>query len=77
MSSSSSHSCSCPSRSCSCPSPSYTCPSGSSTSRARWLTWHACMVRSSSCLMTVPARASADAYNSYVSARARLKLASH
>jgi hypothetical protein len=59
------------------PSRSSNCRSSSSTSRARWLTWRACTVRSSSCLMMVLVRASANAYSSYALARARLESVSH
>jgi hypothetical protein len=52
--------------SCSCSS-----PSSFSASCSRWLTWHARAASSSSCLVMALARASADAYSSYASARAR------
>jgi hypothetical protein len=52
---------------------SYSCPSSSSTSHAHGLTWRACTVRSSSCLMPALAQASTDAYGSCASARAHLE----
>jgi hypothetical protein len=51
-------------------------PFNFSTSCSRWLTWHARITSSSSCLVTVLARASVDAYSSYASARARWESAS-